>query len=44
MPGGRHEIRWDGLDRAGMAAASGVYLYRLQTDEVVLTRSMLLVR
>ena len=44
VPEGRHEARWDGRDRAGRPVASGVYLYRLQTEELVLTRVMLLVR
>lgn len=33
QPAGRREVYWDGRDAAGQAAASGVYLYWLRTDE-----------
>lgn len=42
--GGPHTVQWDGEDRAGRAMPSGVYLYRLQTDEAVHLRRMTLVR
>ncbi len=29
LPLGRHQVRWNGRDRSGRAAAAGVYLYRL---------------
>ena len=32
MPPGTHRIAWDGRDDAGRAMASGMYLYRLQTE------------
>lgn len=46
---GLHAARWDGMDRAGHAAASGVYLCRLQawgaSDEMIqVTRVMTLLR
>lgn len=43
---GLHIARWDGLDDAGRAAASGTYLYRLEVPEKELrqVRSMSLVR
>ena len=41
---GFHQLRWDGRDDAGRLVASGVYLYRLVTDEVVLTRKLMLLR
>jgi hypothetical protein len=31
MPGGRHEVRWDGRDGYGAPVSSGVYFARLQT-------------
>ena len=41
---GYHRLPWDGLDATGRAIASGTYLYRLVTDEVVLTRKLVLLR
>ena len=41
---GFHQLRWDGRDDAGRSVASGLYLYRLVTDETVLTRKLMLLR
>ena len=41
---GYHRLRWNGRDDAGRPVASGVYLYRLVTDESVLTRKLILLR
>ena len=41
---GYHRLHWDGRDAAGRPVASGAYLYRLVTDEVVLTRKLILLR
>ena len=41
---GYHRLHWDGRDAAGHSVASGAYLYRLVTDEVVLTRKLILLR
>ena len=41
---GRHRVHWDGRDDRGRALASGVYLYRLVTNEAVLTRKLTLLR
>ncbi len=41
---GYHRLHWDGRDDAGRSVASGLYLYRLVTDEAVLTRKLLLLR
>ncbi len=41
---GYHRHRWDGRDNAGHRVASGMYLYRLTTDEAVLTRKLMLLR
>ena len=41
---GYHRLRWDGRDNAGRPLASGTYLYRLVTDETVLTRKLTLLR
>ena len=41
---GYHRLRWNGRDDAGRPVASGMYLYRLVTDEGVLTRKLILLR
>jgi hypothetical protein len=41
---GYREITWDGRDHTGHIVASGVYLYRLETDSVDLTRKLLFLR
>jgi len=41
---GPHDVRWDGNDRFGRAAASGVYLCRLEAGAVRLARRMVLLR
>lgn len=41
---GSHTAVWDGTDDSGRSVASGVYFYRLQTGQQVLTRKLLLVR
>lgn len=44
MAAGESLWRWDGCDATGRAAASGVYLLRLETDGRLVQRSMTLVR
>ena len=41
---GYHRLYWDGRDATGHPVASGVYLYRLTTDEGALTRKLILLR
>ncbi len=41
---GDHNIQWDGTDDKGRMVSSGVYLYRLLTDNNVETRKMMLLR
>ena len=41
---GTHFFVWDGTDAHGDDVASGVYVYRLMADEVVLSRKMVLAR
>ena len=42
--GGYHRLHWNGRDREGRSLASGMYLYRLVTDEGILTRKLTLLR
>jgi hypothetical protein len=41
---GRKRSAWDGRDERGLDVASGVYYYRLETDDGVLTRKTVLLR
>ena len=41
---GRHAIQWRGTDRSGRPLPSGVYFYRLQTEQEVLSRRMVLLK
>lgn len=44
LAAGHHRLVWDGLDDNHRTVASGVYLYRLETDGFVNTRKMLLMK
>ena len=41
---GYHRLHWNGRDREGHPLASGMYLYRLVTQEGILTRKLTLLR
>jgi hypothetical protein len=41
---GAHEVHWNGLDSAGRNVSSGVYFYRMQTNDAVSTRKMVLLK
>jgi len=44
MPAGEHKVTWNGKDRFGMDAPSGIYFYQAQFNEQVLTGKMTLVQ
>ncbi len=44
LPAGYHHVKWDGRDAVGQRLASGVYIYRLDTADRVLTRKLLLAK
>jgi len=44
MGAGTHELTWDGRSLNGGVSASGVYFYRLETDDFSETRKMVLIR
>ena len=41
---GYHRLHWNGRDDQGRPVASGIYLYRLQTTQGILTRKLTLLR
>ncbi|MCL2063194.1 MAG: T9SS type A sorting domain-containing protein [Candidatus Cloacimonetes bacterium] len=44
MPAGSHEILWNGRNEYGLEVASGVYFYRLQTENETFIRRMMLIK
>ena len=41
---GGHEVLWNGRDDSGRSVPSGVYIYRLKTQEAAATRKMILIK
>jgi hypothetical protein len=41
---GTHVVPWNGTDDAGQAVGSGIYFYRLETSDRILTRKLVLVQ
>jgi hypothetical protein len=41
---GKYSMRWDGCDNHGSTVATGVYLYRLQSGEMIDTKKMVLLK
>ncbi len=41
---GHHTVVWDGTDRTGRRVASGTYVYRLNTESLVQSKTMALVK
>ena len=44
LPAGYHQATWNGRDNDGGEVASGVYFYRIITDDVGETRKMILIK
>ncbi len=44
LPAGKHNISWDGKNETGQQLKSGIYFYRLKTDDGVFRKKMVLVR
>ncbi|RME25571.1 MAG: T9SS C-terminal target domain-containing protein [Candidatus Zixiibacteriota bacterium] len=43
-PAGHYTVTWDGTDQNGRPVASGLYLYRIETDGFVETKKMLFLK
>ena len=43
-PAGLHEVKWDGLNEAGLPVASGLYLYRIENQNQVFMKKMVMMR
>jgi hypothetical protein len=43
-PAGEYNITWDGKDNAGKSVASGIYLYKIKTDNFSSSKKMLLMK
>ena len=41
---GLHTVEWNGFDSSGREVGSGIYFYRMQTDEYVSVRRMILLK
>lgn len=41
---GNYTVQWDGRNDAGQVVASGIYLYRLETEKFVRTRKLILLK
>jgi hypothetical protein len=44
MSAGENLIEWNGTDRGGSTVASGLYFYRVETEEYNTTKKMLLLK
>jgi hypothetical protein len=44
LDAGKHMVSWDGKDAYGEAVSSGIYIIRMRSDRMVLTRKMTLIR
>jgi len=44
QPAGRHSVVWDGANKNGKRAASGLYFYRIVADEYVNSRKMIMLK
>lgn len=44
QPAGQYSMTWSGTDQSGLRVSSGMYLYRLESENTVVTRSMMLVK
>jgi flagellar hook assembly protein FlgD len=41
---GTYDVQWDGTNEMGVAVSSGVYFYKLSTDNHVATKKMMFIK
>jgi len=41
---GRHQLTWDGLDKANQKVTSGLYIYSIRFDNTILSKKMILIK
>jgi hypothetical protein len=41
---GSHQVEWNGIDQAGQTVSSGIYLYKLETENDVQMRKMMMIK
>ncbi len=41
---GKYEVQWDGRDQSGATVSSGIYFYRLETRDAIISKKMLLLK
>ena len=41
---GQYTVKWDGRDDSGVLVSSGIYFYRLTTDDFVDSKKMMLLK
>lgn len=44
LPGGSHNVKWDGTNERGIIVATGVYIYRIQAGNFTDVRKMLFIK
>ncbi len=44
LPAGNHFINWDGTNKSGASVATGIYFYRISTEEFVQSKKMVLIK
>ncbi len=44
QPSGEHQIVWNGHDQQGKAVSSGIYFYKLSSNDKSITRKMMLIK
>jgi hypothetical protein len=44
QPAGDYRVTWDGADNSGMSSATGIYFYRMQAGDYMISKKMVLMK